>query len=90
MKRLPSRCASAIQIVRPLKSTAEARCVLRQSIAQEISVFVKCRASNSLESTMKTNPITQDSGWDFSFWFTVSSPVLGVLLAILALAIFCR
>jgi len=38
----------------------------------------------SLESTMKTNPIAQDSGRDFSFWFAGSSPLLGVLLAILA------
>jgi len=28
------------------------------------------------------------SGWDVSFWFAVSSPLLGVLLGILALAIF--
>ena len=37
---------------------------------------------------MKTNPIAQDSGWDFSFSLAVSSPLLGVLLAMLALAIF--
>jgi hypothetical protein len=30
----------------------------------------------------------QDSGCDFSIWFAVSSPLLGVLLAMLALAIF--
>jgi len=64
--------------------------LLRQSIAQEISVFVKCRSSSALDNTMKTNPIAQDSGWDFSFSFAVSSPLLGVLLAMLALAIFCR
>jgi hypothetical protein len=32
--------------------------------------------------------IAQDSGCDFSFWFAVSSPMPGVLLAMLALAIF--
>jgi hypothetical protein len=39
---------------------------------------------------MKTNAITEDSGWDFCFWFAVSSPLLGVLVGILAAAIFCR
>jgi len=39
---------------------------------------------------MKTDPSAQGSGWDVSFWFAVSSPLLGVLLAIIALAIFCR
>ena len=33
---------------------------------------------------MKTNPTARDSGWDVSFWFAVSSPLLGVLLAIVA------
>jgi hypothetical protein len=31
-----------------------------------------------------------DSGWDVSFWFAVSSPLLGLLIALLALAIFFR
>jgi len=39
---------------------------------------------------MKTNAIAQDPGRDFSFWFAISSPLLGVLLGILAAAIFCR
>jgi hypothetical protein len=39
---------------------------------------------------MKTNAIAEDSGWDISFWFAVSSPLLGVLLGLLAAAIFCR
>jgi len=39
---------------------------------------------------METNPIAKDSSWNFSFWFAVSSPLLGVLVAILALAIFYR
>jgi hypothetical protein len=59
-------------------------------LRKKFHVFVKCRSSNSLDNTMKTNPIAEDSGWDFSFWFAVSSPLLGVLLAIVALAIFCR
>ena len=37
---------------------------------------------------MKRNPSTKDSGWDISFWFAVSSPLLGVLLGLLAAAIF--
>jgi len=39
---------------------------------------------------MKTNAIAQGSGWDVSFWFAVSSPLLGVLLGLLTAAIFCR
>jgi hypothetical protein len=39
---------------------------------------------------MKTNAIAEDSGCDVSFWFAISSPLLGVLLGILAAAIFCR
>ena len=37
---------------------------------------------------MKTNPTAQESGWRVSFWFAVSSPLIGVLLAFLAAAIF--
>ncbi|HEY2680573.1 MAG TPA: hypothetical protein VGI59_04565 [Candidatus Udaeobacter sp.] len=29
---------------------------------------------------MKTHAIAQDSSWEVSFWFAVSSPLLGVLL----------
>jgi hypothetical protein len=39
---------------------------------------------------VKTNQTAQNSGWDVSFWFAVSSPLLGVLLAILGLVIFFR
>jgi hypothetical protein len=39
---------------------------------------------------VKTNPSAEGTGWDVSFWFAVSSPFLGVLLGILALAIFFR
>jgi hypothetical protein len=39
---------------------------------------------------MKTNLTDEESGWRVSFWFAVSSPLLGVLLAFLAAAIFCR
>jgi hypothetical protein len=39
---------------------------------------------------MKTDKTAKDSGWDVSFWFALSSPLLGVLLGILAAAIFCR
>ena len=37
---------------------------------------------------MKRNPSTKDSDWNVSFWFAVSSPLLSVLLGILAAAIF--
>jgi hypothetical protein len=39
---------------------------------------------------MKTNAIAPESGWRVSFWFALSSPLLGVLLGFLAAAIFCR
>jgi len=39
---------------------------------------------------MNTNPNAQGSGWNVSFWFALSSPLLGGLLGILAAAIFCR
>jgi hypothetical protein len=39
---------------------------------------------------MKTNPTSQESGWDFSYCFAISSPLIGVLVALLALAIFSR
>jgi hypothetical protein len=34
--------------------------------------------------------IKEQTGWRVSFWFAVSSPVIGILLGILAVAIFCR
>jgi len=37
---------------------------------------------------VKANPTTKD--WDISFWFAVSSPLLGVLLGLLALMILYR
>jgi hypothetical protein len=39
---------------------------------------------------VKKNSIAQESGWNVSFWFAVSSPLLGVLFGILAAVIFCR
>jgi hypothetical protein len=39
---------------------------------------------------MKTTLTAKESGSDFSYCFAVSSPLLGFLLTILALAIFCR
>jgi hypothetical protein len=35
----------------------------------------------------KSNAIT-DSAWNVSFWFSVLSPVLGILVAFLALLLF--
>jgi hypothetical protein len=32
----------------------------------------------------------QDSAWNVSFWFVLSSPLLGVQIGLLAAAIFCR
>jgi hypothetical protein len=37
---------------------------------------------------MKKNSTFEDSNWDVSYWFAISSPLIGVLLALLALAIF--
>ena len=42
------------------------------------------------KNSVKTNAIPKASGWRVSFWFAVSSPLIGVLLAFLAAAIFCR
>ena len=39
---------------------------------------------------MKTKPIAKEPVWDFSFWFAVSIPSLGVLLVFLVVAIFSR
>jgi RsiW-degrading membrane proteinase PrsW (M82 family) len=39
---------------------------------------------------MKTSPTVEDSGWNVSFWFAVTSPLLGVLLGFLALMILYR
>jgi len=36
---------------------------------------------------VKANSTTQDWGWNVSFWFAVSSPLLGILLGIIAPAI---
>jgi hypothetical protein len=33
---------------------------------------------------MKTNLTAEESGWRVSFWFAISSPLIGVLLAFLA------
>jgi hypothetical protein len=41
-------------------------------------------------NNMKTKPTAKESDWDVSFWFAISSPLVGVLLGILAVAIFCR
>ena len=43
---------------------------------------------NHAEIGMKPNQTDQNSGWNLSFWFAVTTPLLGVLLAILALVIF--
>jgi hypothetical protein len=39
---------------------------------------------------MKTKPTAKDPDWDFSDCFAVSTPLLGVLPVLLALAIFFR
>jgi len=40
--------------------------------------------------SMKTDRSDPDSGWDISFWFAVSSPLLGVLTGLVALMVFYR
>jgi hypothetical protein len=47
------------------------------------------RLANARRSMM-TDRSAPDSDWNVSFWFVVSSPLLGVLLGILAAAIFSR
>jgi hypothetical protein len=61
-----------------------------KALRKKFHAFVKCWSLDSLDNSMETNPIAQDSGWNFSFCFAISSPLIGVLLAMLALAIFCR
>ena len=39
---------------------------------------------------MKTNFTAKAQAWNVSFWFAVSSPLIGVLLGLLALAVFFR
>jgi hypothetical protein len=45
---------------------------------------------DSARRSMMTDRSAPDSDWNVSFWFVVSSPLLGVLLGILAAAIFSR
>jgi hypothetical protein len=45
---------------------------------------------NHTKIGMKTSRTAQNSAWNLSFWFAVTSPFLGVLLGILALLIFFR
>ena len=51
------------------------------------SWFSSVQAATHNERGDRTRTI-QDSGWNVSFWFAISSPLIGVLFAILALAIF--
>jgi len=48
---------------------------------------VQAATHNKYEDRTRT---AHHSGWDVPFWFAVSSPLLGVLVALLALAIFCQ
>jgi hypothetical protein len=43
---------------------------------------------NHAEIGIKPNRIAQKSGWNLSCWLAVTTPLLGVLLAILGLVIF--
>ena len=36
---------------------------------------------------MTKSKVIPDSGWDAAFWFAVLSPVIGVLVAVLALTV---
>jgi len=44
-------------------------------------------ATRSMKTDRSSAP---ESGWDISFWFAVSSPLLGVLTGLVALMIFYR
>jgi hypothetical protein len=47
------------------------------------------RPASAGRGTKTTGP-ARTSGWNVSFWFVAASPLLGVLLGILVLAIFYR
>ncbi len=53
------------------------------------SWFSSVQAATHYEHGDRTRT-ARHSGWDMPFWFAASSPLLGVLVALLALAIFCR
>jgi hypothetical protein len=53
------------------------------------SWFSSVQATTCSEHGDRTGTGRQ-SGWNVPFWFAVSSPLLGVLVALLALAIFSR
>ena len=44
----------------------------------------------SATRSVKTNCSAKESGWDISFWFAVSSPLLGVLTGLVALTVYYR
>jgi len=52
------------------------------------SWFSSVQAATHSEHGDRTRTAHQ-SGWNVPFWFAVSSPFLGVLVALLALAIVC-
>jgi hypothetical protein len=37
---------------------------------------------------VKNSSKEQQSGWNVSFWFAVTSPLLGIVLAVVILAVF--
>jgi hypothetical protein len=49
--------------------------------------LVPVHPDNHAEIGMSSNRTAQNSGWNLSFWFAVATPLLGVLLATLALVI---
>jgi len=51
------------------------------------SWFSSVQAATHNEHADRTRT-AHNSGWSVSFWFAVTSPLIGVLLGILALAIF--
>jgi hypothetical protein len=56
---------------------------------------LRCREAVGVDSIAAglihwTDMKAEGSDWNVSFWFALSSPLLGVLLGILAAAIFCR
>ena len=47
-------------------------------------VCAKLRAIEMIRTKPNTAP---DSGWDVAFWFAILSPVIGVLIAFVALTL---
>jgi len=66
------------------------RCSQKASTKQFFQVFVNVGLQKLEKDSVKPDRTLQDSSWDVSFWFVVTSPLLGILFGFLGVVIFCR